>query len=82
MNTETADWSGHEIGNGRYVVSQKLGEGGMGLVYRAFDKNLETDVVIKVPRRDMLDDSEFAARFSLEIRSLDLKPVWSDWLNC
>jgi LSD1 subclass zinc finger protein len=42
----------------------------MALVYRARDRNLDCDVVIKVPRRSMLDDPEFAGRFTREIRSL------------
>ena len=42
----------------------------MGFVYRALDKNLDADVVNKVPRRSMLDDPEFAGRFAREIRSL------------
>jgi serine/threonine protein kinase/formylglycine-generating enzyme required for sulfatase activity len=70
MSTDTLDWLGKAVANGRYSVTEKLGEGGMGYVYRAFDQNLDTDVVIKVPRRALLDDPEFAQRFSLEIRSL------------
>jgi len=41
-----------------------------GSVYRALDKNLEADVVIKIPRPSMMDDPEFAARFTREVRSL------------
>src|SRR3954462_10002838 len=69
--TKTAnDWTGSTLSDGRYLVAAKLGEGGMGIVYRARDRNLDTDVVIKVPRRAMLDDPEFADRFAREVRSL------------
>ncbi|CAN5909838.1 hypothetical protein BH23PLA1_BH23PLA1_25950 [soil metagenome] len=61
---------GSALSSGRYIVQSKLGEGGMGYVYRARDNNLGADVVIKVPRRGMLDDPEFVERFQLEIRSL------------
>src|SRR3954462_539180 len=69
--TKTAnDWTGSTLSDGRYLVAAKLGEGGMGVVYRARDRNLDSDVVIKVPRRAMLDDPEFADRFAHEVRSL------------
>ena len=42
----------------------------MGFVYRAIDQNIESEVVIKIPRQAMMDDPEFAGRFTREIRSL------------
>jgi serine/threonine protein kinase len=70
MATETESWIGRLISGNRYRVKSKLGEGGMGLVYLARDRKLDTDVVIKVPRRMMLEDPEFVGRFKREIRSL------------
>jgi serine/threonine-protein kinase len=70
MAQSPSDWRGKTVGNGRYVVRSKLGEGGMGYVFRAHDKNLDADVVIKVPRRTLLEDPEFANRFAREVRSL------------
>lgn len=65
-----ADKLGANLSHGRYQVRSKLGEGGMGFVYRAWDLNLETDVVIKVPRPAMLEEPGFAKRFAEEIRAL------------
>ena len=71
MDISAANWLEQELGAGRYCVLKKLGEGGMGYVYQARDRRLDTHVVIKVPRRAMLaDDPGFAERFSREIRSL------------
>jgi serine/threonine-protein kinase len=66
----TDQWLGIWLAGGRYHVKAKLGEGGMGFVYRAWDKNLDSDVVVKVPRAGMLCDADFSARFAREIRSL------------
>ena len=68
--TGSRDWTGLALANDRYLITAKLGEGGMGSVYRARDRNLDADVVVKVPRPAMLEDPEFANRFAREIRSL------------
>src|SRR6516162_4054949 len=70
MAIRTNDLEGLTLANGRYLITAKLGEGGMGSVYRALDRNIEADVVIKVPRPAMMEDPDFAGRFTREIRSL------------
>lgn len=67
---DSQDWCGQGLAHGRYLVTAKLGEGGMGVVYRARDLNIDAEVVIKVPLRSMLADAEFTGRFTREIRSL------------
>ena len=54
----------------RYRITAKLGEGGMGSVYKATDRKLDTDVVIKIPHPTLIKDADFAKRFRHEIRSL------------
>lgn len=67
---DPADFCGQSLSDGRYLVSSRLGEGSMGVVYLAYDNRLETDVVIKVPTTATLSDPEFAERFQRETRSL------------
>ncbi len=70
MTHDPSKWVGQTLSGGRYRVTGRLGAGGMALVFRAHDRNLDTDVVLKVPRPEMLIESDFAARFASEIRSM------------
>ena len=53
---------------GRYQLHEKLGQGGMGVVYRAFDSVLERTVALKVVLPNVLDD-ELRARLFREARA-------------
>jgi serine/threonine protein kinase len=55
---------------GVYEVLAKLGEGGMGEVYRARDTRLDRDVALKVLPTDMVADAARLERFSREARAL------------
>ncbi|HKA58775.1 MAG TPA: protein kinase [Gemmatimonadales bacterium] len=54
---------------GRYEVQEMLGAGGMGVVYRAFDRELEEPVAIKTLRPEAMAGGNVALeRFKQEIR--------------
>ena len=55
---------------GSYEVLAKLGEGGMGEVYRGHDTKLDRDVAIKVLPGAVSQDPERLTRFEREAKSL------------
>jgi len=54
---------------GGYVITELLGEGGMGMVFKALDTRLNRSVAIKVLPPDSFADSERKRRFLQEARS-------------
>lgn len=51
----------------RYRIESILGQGGMGRVYKAFDKQLDRIVAIKVVRQGMMGSDEALQRFKQEL---------------
>ena len=52
----------------QYRLEQVVGEGGMGVVYRALDMNLERAVAVKILSASLREDPEFIERFRQEAR--------------
>jgi len=59
---------------GHYVLEDKIGSGGMGVVYKARDKHLDRWVAVKVLRADKVVDQERKRRFIHEAK-------WASSLN-
>jgi serine/threonine protein kinase len=55
---------------GRYEILEKIGEGGMGEVYRALDQSLDRQVAVKILPPDFAKDKERLARFEREAKLL------------
>jgi Tol biopolymer transport system component len=55
---------------GSYEILSKLGEGGMGQVYRAHDRKLGRDVALKILPDAFASDADRLARFEREARTL------------
>ena len=50
----------------RYEIIEKIGSGGMAVVYRGKDRKLDRYVTIKVLREEFIGDEEFIERFRSE----------------
>ncbi len=55
--------------NDRYIIDEKIGSGGMAIVYRATDTKLDRTVTLKVMREDYIQDDEFIERFYTEAQA-------------
>lgn len=58
---------GNQIGN--FKILQKLGEGGMGVVYKGIDVQLERPVAIKMLSPELARNPELVQRFQAEARA-------------
>lgn len=54
---------------GRYTIEECLGQGAMGTVYRAHDRQLDRMVALKIPKFTIEDGPELMDRFYTEARS-------------
>src|SRR4026208_436880 len=57
---------------GKYAVSEVLGRGAMGVVYKGFDPHIRRTVALKTIRKELVDDDQAAtvlARFRNEAKA-------------
>jgi len=55
---------------GHYRIVEKIGEGGMGVVFRAHDERLDRDVAIKVLPESVAQDPDRIGRFEREAKAV------------
>ena len=53
---------------GRYQIIEKLGEGGMGRVYKALDTEINEKIALKLIRPEIASDKHTIERFSSELK--------------
>jgi tetratricopeptide (TPR) repeat protein/predicted Ser/Thr protein kinase len=56
-----------DVLGGRYEILQLLGEGGMGAVYKAMDRELDRPVALKLIRPELAANPSILARFKQEL---------------
>jgi serine/threonine protein kinase/Tfp pilus assembly protein PilF len=53
---------------GRYEIIEELGKGGMGKIYRAFDRKIDVEVALKLVKSEIAADKKTVERFRNELR--------------
>ena len=71
--TMTVETRGDELTRGlvfagRYEIIEELGVGGMGRVFRAFDKKMEEEIALKLIKPEIAADQRIVERFRNEIK--------------
>tara|TARA_R110000850_G_scaffold22210_60_gene65476 strand:+ start:11698 stop:14079 length:2382 start_codon:yes stop_codon:yes gene_type:complete len=64
---KAAAWIGKKLG--KYTISGLLGQGGMGVVYKAHDSMIERDVAIKLLPAELASDKMMLDRFLAEAKA-------------
>ncbi|MGD9346844.1 MAG: protein kinase [Candidatus Aminicenantes bacterium] len=73
LSTQTIEAPREELTTGstfaeRYQIIEELGKGGMGKVYRAFDKKLNEEVALKLIKPEIASDNKTLERFQNELK--------------
>lgn len=59
-----------DIVDGKFEIEERLGEGGLGSVYRAVDIECKREVALKILKEHVAVDAEWRARFLREAKTL------------
>ncbi|MBM4356378.1 MAG: serine/threonine protein kinase, partial [Deltaproteobacteria bacterium] len=59
-----------EVGRSRYTIIERIGQGGWGGVYRAYQHSTRREVALKVLRRDVAEDISARRRFHREAEAI------------
>jgi len=59
----------NKIIGGRYELLEEIGNGGMAVVYKGYDKLLGRNVAVKILRQEFNSDNDFIQNFTAEARS-------------
>ena len=57
-----------EVFDGRYEIVEELGKGGMGIVYRVFDRKVGEEVTLKIIKPEIAADLKTITRFRNELK--------------
>jgi serine/threonine protein kinase/tetratricopeptide (TPR) repeat protein len=53
----------------RYEIIEEIGKGGMGKVYKAYDRDVDENIAMKIIRPEIASNTEIIARFQNELKT-------------
>ena len=59
---------------GRYQIDDEIGRGSMGVVYRAYDPQINRQIALKILREDRISNEELVQRFLKEAQAMGRLP--------
>jgi serine/threonine protein kinase len=59
---------------GRYQIEDEIGQGSMGVVYRAYDPQINRQIALKILREDRISNEELVQRFLKEAQAMGRLP--------
>ena len=68
LETPTEELKRGSVFAGRYEIIEELGKGGMGRVYRVFDKKVDGEVALKLIKPEIASDKKTVERFRNELK--------------
>jgi len=68
LETTTEELTRGVVFAGRYEIIEELGTGGMGRVYRAFDKKIDEEVALKLIKPEIAAERKTVERFRNELK--------------
>jgi len=68
LETLTEELTRGSVFAGRYEIIEELGKGGMGNVYRVFDKKVDGEIALKLVKPEIASDKNTLERFRNELK--------------
>jgi serine/threonine protein kinase len=68
LETPTEELTSGSTFTGRYKIIEALGKGGMGTIYKVFDKNIQEEIALKLLKHEIAADDSMIERFRNELK--------------
>jgi WD40 repeat protein/serine/threonine protein kinase len=82
LKESLSDWKVGDVIDGKYEVREKLGQGGMGVVWRVHHRHWRIDLAVKIPTSRLVSNPQARQRFLLEAETWVALGVHPNIVQC